>query len=135
MSPTKSNTNVLAERSPNTGSPTKAGIDINGKPTSLLTKQAPSVATSAPAPRFELNMGKEPSLSSSTSTSSTYISPSDAIRSPTTKKLSEIKGKRYQNAKPSNLFAKTMAMERFKAHEKQQQQQQLKKQTELEQAE
>ncbi|KAJ5657737.1 Spo12 [Penicillium longicatenatum] len=36
-----------------------------------------------------------------------YISPSDDIMSPCTKKLSDIKGKRFKNAgKPQSLFAK-----------------------------
>ncbi|KAJ5851595.1 uncharacterized protein N7529_010980 [Penicillium soppii] len=36
-----------------------------------------------------------------------YVSPSDEIMSPCTKKLSNIKGKRFKNAgKPQSLFAK-----------------------------
>ncbi|KAJ5512336.1 Spo12 [Penicillium fimorum] len=36
-----------------------------------------------------------------------YVSPSDDIMSPCTKKLSDIKGKRFKNAgKPQSLFAK-----------------------------
>lgn len=46
--------------------------------------------------------------------SQTYISPSDAIRSPTTKKLSEIKGKRFASAKPKTLFAQTVARQNQK---------------------
>lgn len=38
----------------------------------------------------------------------TYISPSDTIMSPTTKKLSQIKGRRFAAAKPQSLFAKTV---------------------------
>ena len=37
-----------------------------------------------------------------------YISPSDTIMSPTTKKLSEIKGRRFGSGKPQSLFAKTV---------------------------
>ncbi|PGG96481.1 hypothetical protein AJ79_09571 [Helicocarpus griseus UAMH5409] len=38
-----------------------------------------------------------------------YISPSDGIMSPCTKKLSDLKGKRFKNAgKPQNLFAKAI---------------------------
>ncbi|KAJ5689140.1 hypothetical protein N7462_003532 [Penicillium macrosclerotiorum] len=38
---------------------------------------------------------------------SAYVSPSDDIMSPCTKKLSDIKGKRFKNAgKPQSLFAK-----------------------------
>ncbi|KAL1968978.1 hypothetical protein VTN77DRAFT_812 [Rasamsonia byssochlamydoides] len=37
----------------------------------------------------------------------TYVSPSDDIMSPCTKKLSDLKGKRFKNAgKPPSLFAK-----------------------------
>ncbi|KAL2219858.1 Spo12 family-domain-containing protein [Thermoascus aurantiacus ATCC 26904] len=37
----------------------------------------------------------------------TYVSPSDDIMSPCTKKLSDLKGKRFKNAgKPQSLFAK-----------------------------
>ncbi|KAL1972032.1 hypothetical protein VTN31DRAFT_7251 [Thermomyces dupontii] len=37
---------------------------------------------------------------------STYVSPSDNIMSPCTKKLSDLKGKRFKNAaKPTTLFA------------------------------
>ncbi len=38
----------------------------------------------------------------------TYISPSDTIMSPTTKKLSDLKGKRFANGKPQSLFAKAV---------------------------
>ncbi|EER37564.1 conserved hypothetical protein [Histoplasma capsulatum var. duboisii H88] len=39
-----------------------------------------------------------------------YISPSDGIMSPCTKKLSDLKGKRYKNAgKPQTLFAKAIS--------------------------
>ncbi|OAX78162.1 hypothetical protein ACJ72_07534 [Emergomyces africanus] len=38
-----------------------------------------------------------------------YISPSDGIMSPCTKKLSDLKGKRFKNAgKPQSLFAKAI---------------------------
>ncbi|PGH08621.1 hypothetical protein GX51_01141 [Blastomyces parvus] len=38
-----------------------------------------------------------------------YISPSDGIMSPCTKKLSDLKGKRFKNAgKPQTLFAKAI---------------------------
>ncbi|KAL9623287.1 MAG: hypothetical protein Q9160_002394 [Pyrenula sp. 1 TL-2023] len=42
-----------------------------------------------------------------------YISPSDAILSPTTQKLSQMKGKRLgsNNIKPRSLFAKTVDKE------------------------
>ncbi|KIW97122.1 uncharacterized protein Z519_02514 [Cladophialophora bantiana CBS 173.52] len=106
MSPTKAA--PLTERSPNAASPSKPP-----SPGKLALEDADRAM-----PRFEprpqrgecmqnryQNMGNQ-----------TYISPSDAIRSPTTKKLSEIKGRRFMNAKPQTLFAKTLAKENLKAH-------------------
>ncbi|KIW71191.1 hypothetical protein PV04_03387 [Phialophora macrospora] len=108
MSPAKdtSSGGPLAEKSPNTFSPTKA--TSSGK-LSLLDEKTTM-------PRFE-----PPQLRTTTQVhdqngaSQTYISPSDAIRSPTTKKLSEIKGKRFMNAKPKTLFAQTLFRENMKA--------------------
>jgi len=57
----------------------------------------------------------EPQQGTTNSTNQTYISPSDAIRSPTTKKLSEIKGKRFASAKPKTLFAQTVERQNLKA--------------------
>ena len=44
-----------------------------------------------------------------------YVSPSDNILSPTTKKLSEIKGKRFAAGKPQSLFAKTVSRQGMKS--------------------
>ncbi len=80
MSPTKSTSagTVLSERSTNM-SPTKPqsleGVKMDA------VKGSESVRFDPAAQRYQ--------------TENTYISPSDAIRSPTTKKLSEIKGKRF----------------------------------------
>jgi hypothetical protein len=38
----------------------------------------------------------------------TYISPSDAMLSPTTKKLSEIKGRRFAGAKTSQVGSRAL---------------------------
>lgn len=38
----------------------------------------------------------------------TYISPSDAVLSPATKKLSEIKGRRFASAKTASLNSKAL---------------------------
>ena len=46
-----------------------------------------------------------------------YISPSDNIMSPTTKKLSEIKGRRFGAAKPQSLFAKTLGRQALKSED------------------
>jgi hypothetical protein len=47
-----------------------------------------------------------------------YISPSDNIMSPTTKKLSQIKGRRFGSAKPQSLFAKTLGKQALRSEEK-----------------
>ncbi|EEH46093.2 uncharacterized protein PADG_02243 [Paracoccidioides brasiliensis Pb18] len=48
-------------------------------------------------------------IESGKSEKGTYVSPSDGIMSPCTKKLSELKGKRFKNAgKPQTLFAKAI---------------------------
>jgi hypothetical protein len=48
----------------------------------------------------------------------TYVSPSDNILSPTSKKLNEIKGKRYASGKPQSLFAKTISRQGMKSEER-----------------
>ncbi len=48
----------------------------------------------------------------------TYVSPSDNILSPTTKKLNELKGKRFASGKPQSLFAKTVSRQGMKSEEK-----------------
>ncbi|KAL2001976.1 hypothetical protein VTN02DRAFT_891 [Thermoascus thermophilus] len=46
-------------------------------------------------------------LASGDQSQGTYVSPSDDIMSPCTKKLSDLKGKRFKNVgKPQSLFAK-----------------------------
>jgi hypothetical protein len=80
----------LAELSPNKTSPTKASQTSNHifQPSNLLKDE--NVAQ-------QCQQGKQ-----------SYISPSDTIMSPTTKKLSEIKGRRFASGKPQSLFAKTV---------------------------
>ena len=48
----------------------------------------------------------------------TYVSPSDNILSPTSKKLNEIKGKRFASGKPQSLFAKTVSRQGMKSEER-----------------
>ncbi|OAP61066.1 hypothetical protein AYL99_03267 [Fonsecaea erecta] len=123
MSPTKTAAAAgpLAERSPNPTSPTKSK-----SPGKLALADAGRVM-----PRFEMpslaqqqqqqqrgrvgyvqgrNRNQNPNTANQT-----YISPSDAIRSPATKKLSEIKERRILSMKPQMLFAKTLAQENLKA--------------------
>ena len=81
----------LAELSPNKTSPTKPTRQTSNhtfQPNDLLKGE--NVAQ-------QCQQGKQ-----------SYISPSDTIMSPTTKKLSEIKGRRFGSGKPQSLFAKTV---------------------------
>ncbi|OQV02070.1 hypothetical protein CLAIMM_07321 [Cladophialophora immunda] len=126
MSPTKAPAGPLAERSPNPTSPAKSKSetgDNNNKINKLALADAGVdahrvvVAMPMTMPRFEhpQQRGGAMLAQNQTTGSQTYISPSDAIRSPTTKKLSEIKGRRFMSAKPQTLFAKTLAKENLKA--------------------
>jgi len=108
MSPTKdlSSSGALAERSPNTASPTKPSttdkLALMDESTAIPRSELPQLRTTA-------------QTQDQNAANQTYISPSDAIRSPTTKKLSELKGKRFLNAKPKTLFAQTVSRENVKA--------------------
>ena len=81
----------LAELSPNKTSPIK--------PTSQTSDHAfqPNGLLKDENAAHQYQQGKQ-----------SYISPSDTIMSPTTKKLSEIKGRRFGSGKPQSLFAKTV---------------------------
>lgn len=83
MSPTKSSS-VLAERSPNAASPTKPQAPKKMDMDMHMEQKG--------IPVFHHAVQK---YAVGTAHNQTYISPSDAIASPTTKKLSEIKGKRF----------------------------------------
>ncbi|KAL6240439.1 hypothetical protein RBB50_012640 [Rhinocladiella similis] len=111
MSPSKasSSSSALAERSPNTCSPTKSQ-----SPEKIMTK--PSI-DEKPLPRFNFTSQQ---YTAGHGQNQTYISPSDAIASPTTKKLSAIKGKRFANAKPQTLFAKTLAKQSLQTRQAEQ---------------
>src|SRR3954463_3925265 len=81
----------LAELSPNKASPTKQASqnsDHTFLPNDLFKDENAAQ---------QCQQGKQ-----------SYISPSDTIMSPTTKKLSEIKGRRFGSGKPQSLFAKTV---------------------------
>ncbi|KAK5229706.1 hypothetical protein LTR72_001238 [Exophiala xenobiotica] len=107
MSPTKSasstsTASALTERSPNTCSPTKLQAQLAANKTVMDEKAMPQFDCAAQ--EYSIGQGQN----------QTYISPSDAIASPTTKKLSQIKGKRFMNGKPQTLFAKTLANQTLK---------------------
>lgn len=87
MSPSK----PLSERSPN--QPTSPSKGAQTQNSEKPIKSANAFSNEKPIPRFELNTNTTLSHGPN---GTTYISPSDAIRSPTSKKLSEIKGKRFQ---------------------------------------
>lgn len=76
----------LADLSPNTISPQKSSTQDD------LSKQ----------------FSKDTMPTTNSEQAATYISPSDAMLSPTSKKLSEIKGRRFGNAKPTSLNAKNL---------------------------
>ncbi|KAK5064646.1 hypothetical protein LTR84_000480 [Exophiala bonariae] len=121
MSPSK----PLSERSPNkqATSPSKTlsqsqSHSLEKKLTDMKSPPSNNILSNdlKPIPRFEVTTNTSLGHSHGPNgNNNTYISPSDAIRSPTTKKLSEIKGKRFQNAKPQTLFAKTLALQGLKA--------------------
>lgn len=95
MSPTKNASKALAELSPNTTSPTKTSTEDSIKKTSLFTADDMPATAAFPI-------------------TNSYISPSDAVMSPTSKKLSEIKGRRLAGGKSKQLngrelFAKVRA--------------------------
>jgi len=102
MSPSKakSNSAALSERSPNTSSPSPKKAQSPEK--GFKNCQDTLTMNEKPVPRFELNTY---TIIGHDQTTATYISPSDAIRSPTTKKLSEIKGKRFQYVIVIVIFA------------------------------
>ena len=87
-----------------------------------------SSATSQPLAERPANIGMSPSkdktaslfadLKASEQQTATYVSPSDNILSPTSKKLSEIKGKRFAAGKPQSLFAKTVSRQGMKSEER-----------------
>ena len=94
MSPTKSASSAstaaaLTERSPNTCSPTKSQSQSE-----LLEKSSANktIMDEKAMPQFDCAAQQ---YSMGHGQNQTYISPSDAIASPTTKKLSQIKGKRF----------------------------------------
>ena len=87
----------LTELSPNTSSPTKA---------------------TNPDHKFRPDVLKDENSSTKEQKSQSYVSPSDTIMSPTTKKLSEMKGKRFASAKPQSLFAKTVGRQALRSEEK-----------------
>ncbi|KAI5304903.1 hypothetical protein KEM56_005729 [Ascosphaera pollenicola] len=61
-------------------------------------------------------LGLKEKIESGEQGNSHYISPSDGIMSPATQKLSNIKGKRFQNAgKKQNLFAKALGKKVFES--------------------
>jgi hypothetical protein len=91
----------LAELSPNTTSPQRASNqdtalkDLNFRPEILKNENSNQQQQQL----LQLQQEGE---------KQTYISPSDQIMSPTTKKLNEIKGRRFVSAKPQSLFAKAL---------------------------
>ncbi|KAL8710982.1 MAG: hypothetical protein Q9220_004581 [cf. Caloplaca sp. 1 TL-2023] len=91
-------TSPLKSRDVNTSSPTK--------PTG---QKSTTDSTTAEKPKsMEYHRQVLQSRLDEENAKSTYISPSDMIMSPATKKLEALKGKRFGKAKPQSLFANTM---------------------------
>ncbi|KAJ5378759.1 Spo12 [Penicillium cosmopolitanum] len=86
----------LADRPTNTH---LANVNANADKTDLKSTDLSSMEQHRQMLQDKLESGeKQPTA---------YVSPSDDIMSPCTKKLSDIKGKRFKNAgKPQSLFAK-----------------------------
>lgn len=96
MSPTKNTSTPLAERSPKATSPSKNN-------TSEKTAFGEDILKMPATAAFPIRNDQTTS----------YISPSDAMMSPTSKKLSEIKGRKLAGSKQLNgreLFAKARAL-------------------------
>jgi hypothetical protein len=104
MSPTKNSSSApLAELSPNTTSPSKLPSDAAHKSSSGSKVSSNPLDKMPATAAFPIHNDH----------TSTYISPSDAVLSPTSKKLSEIKGRRIMRGKQAlggrELFAKLRA--------------------------
>lgn len=98
MSPSKNTSAPLTEISPNTTSPTK-----------------PSERTD----KDQLKMPETAAFPIRTDQTTNYYSPSDAMMSPTSKKLSELKGRRMAGSKQLSgreLFAKARALNDAKSN-------------------
>jgi hypothetical protein len=110
-SPSKSSTTTsqpLTDISPNTSSPTKSSSS------SQQAAEKKTDITSTTDPFAPVNKDAMPTTR--LEQAATYISPSDAMLSPTTKKLSEIKGRRFAGVKTAStslnskaLFQRSMA--------------------------
>lgn len=96
MSPTKTTAGPLTERCPNPTSPSKVASTEKTAPSNDIVNMPATAA-------FPIRNDQTTS----------YISPSDAMMSPTSKKLSEIKGRKLAGTKQLNgreLFAKARAL-------------------------
>ncbi|ETN40903.1 uncharacterized protein HMPREF1541_05183 [Cyphellophora europaea CBS 101466] len=106
MSPTKNAHKALAELSPNTTSPSK---------TSSHDQVKSKIYEPLDESNNVLKMPATASFPIHNNHTTNYISPSDAMQSPTSKKLSDLKGRRFAGAKTKQglsgreLFAKARA--------------------------
>ncbi|WEW56586.1 hypothetical protein PRK78_002033 [Emydomyces testavorans] len=99
----------LSDRSTNTflSSPTKEATRANGN------CEAEIKAATIKSMEYHRQVLKEKLEEGKLKASGHYISPSDGIMSPCTKKLSDLKGKKFKNAKPQVLFAKALAKKSY----------------------
>ncbi|OXV11319.1 hypothetical protein Egran_00921 [Elaphomyces granulatus] len=107
------NTHLQSSSSSPPVSSSQDWTDLDSKEKSSSMDKGPVTTSSSSsmeqmAPELLQNKEEEPGVNGRRSQHGTqYISPSDNIMSPCTKKLSDLKGKRFKKAgKPSSLFAK-----------------------------
>ncbi|EED18186.1 conserved hypothetical protein [Talaromyces stipitatus ATCC 10500] len=111
-SSTQNQTQPLTTRSTNThlsqsstatmqSTDAKKFIDMDSKPTTDALKVSMEHHRKALQEKLQNGGGADDQ-----SNRANYVSPSDDIMSPCTKKLSDLKGKRFKAGKPTSLFAK-----------------------------
>lgn len=96
----------LTELSPNTTSPTKSSsttTELKFRAADVVHNNNKNTSTT-----YHHHHHNENAAAAAATAEQKYVSPSDHIMSPTTKKLSAIKGKRFGAARPQSLFAKTV---------------------------
>ncbi len=91
-----------------TNSSQKSSTTSSHQPLSELCANTTSPKKSTTSEETLKQPAEEKMPTTQSEQAATYISPSDAMLSPTSKKLSEIKGRRFGNAKTTSLNAKNL---------------------------
>lgn len=92
---TQTYTQILSERSPNTSSSSVGGLSPSKKGGNNIMEGNGFGENGGDCPRFQNTKSQH---------QQSYISPSDALQSPTTKKLSDLKAKKINGGKGKTLF-------------------------------